>query len=142
MHDAGMLQSAGDACLAQKTPDRQVVGAGGWGSASQVVTYDLHRDFNDYQGYRISGFLYRKFAELFSWTIAGGYQFKAYDARTFTGSGSAQQDEYFYIANYVNVPLTDNTQLVFQHLYNQNASNNPIHDYSSSQMSLGLSVRF
>jgi len=103
---------------------------------------DLHRDFNDYQGYRISGFLYRKFAELFSWTIAGGYQFKAYDARTFTGSGSAQRDEYFYIANYVNVPLTDNTQLVFQHLYNQNASNNPIHDYSSSQMSLGLSVRF
>jgi len=103
---------------------------------------DLHRDFHDYQGYRLSSFLSQKFGDLFTWIIGGGYQYKTYESRTFTGSGSAERDHYFYVSSYVYVPINDHTQLVFKYLYGQNNSNSPIQEYSSSTSSLGINIRF
>lgn len=103
---------------------------------------DLHRDFNDYQGWRINSYIYQKIDKNLTAIVSGGYQFKSYENRTFTGSQSPQRDHYFNVAGYLYMDLTDNTQLVFKYLYYQNYSLDPLQEYSASNVSLGVQLQF
>jgi len=101
---------------------------------------DLYVDFNDYQSYKFSAYVYRKVNEGISWVGAGGYERKDYESRTYLGLNQAQEDDYFYLASYLYFAIDDKSQFFLTYLYGQNDSTNPAYEYSSSTMTLGFAV--
>ncbi len=103
---------------------------------------DLYVDFNDYEGYKISAYLYQKINQGISWVGAGGYERTDYESRTYLGLNQAQEDDYFYLVGYLYLTIDEKTEFFLTYLYAQNDSTNPAYEYSSSTMTLGLAVSF
>lgn len=105
---------------------------------------DKFNRYNDYDGYKANGYVYRKLTERFSTVVLGGYDHKDYRSRLFTADrvSQTQADDFFYAGSYLYYDISANFQATISYLYKQNYSNDASMEYSGATVSGGLSINF
>lgn len=104
---------------------------------------DLYHDTNDYDGYKINGFIYQKFNDRVSAVGFVGYDRKNYPSKTFvTGSAVTEKDDFYYWGGYAYYDLNKNWQAFLSYLYKQNNSNDPAQEYVGYTSSGGFNLSF
>jgi hypothetical protein len=123
-------------------PDkRSVIGA--IAAAKFNDSNDIYFDYNDYRGYKVTGFMYRELSKPLTWVLTGGYDYKRYDNRAFAaGSSAVERDYFYYLGNYFYYTIHPNAQIVVSYLYSQNFSNDRAQEYFSHVWTTGLSLTF
>ena len=103
---------------------------------------DVFNKFNDYEGYRFTGFVYVVLNDRISWVGAAGYDYRKYDSKIFEEtSNEAENDGFVYAASYVYVNLGPRTQFVFSYFFDQNYSNDPTLDFTGHILTAGFTVK-
>ncbi len=101
---------------------------------------DIFQDINDYQGLKITGFLYKVLSDRVSWVGAAGYDFKTYEHKLLPSSLGTERDEFIYAVSSLFIKLSPRTQLALTYFYDQNYSNDPILDFIGHTVTAGVTV--
>ncbi len=104
---------------------------------------DLFNDYNDYEGWKLSGFAYQKIYKGLSVVGYTGYDFKKYDSRVFeTTSSRTEEHDFYYVGGTMTIELNKTLSVYVNYLYKQNNCNNPALEYTGWSSSAGLAMNF
>ena len=104
---------------------------------------DAFNDYNDYSGYKITGYVYQEFTKKYSAVIFSGFDDKHYDSRPRSATVNLPEiDRFTYVGGYFYVNFTKNWQGFFSWMYKENNSNVPLLEYADNTTSTGLSYTF
>ena len=100
-------------------------------------------NYSDYDGYKVTGFIYAAFNDRLSWVGAAGYDQKWYKAKVISAADPTkiEEDELLYFASYAYYNLTPKTQIVLAYFWDQNFSNDPLLQFTDHMVTVGFSVK-
>ena len=102
---------------------------------------DLFHDLNDYEGYKITGYVYYAFNDKVSWVGAAGYDFKTYEHKLLPTNLAGERDEFIYAVNYLFFKISPRTQFIVSYFYDQNFSNDVLLDFTGHTVTAGFTVK-
>lgn len=103
---------------------------------------DNFQNYSDYDGYKVTGFVYAVLSDRINLVEAAGWDQKYYKAKTLSADPSKnEQDGFLYFATYLYYNLTPKTQIVFSYLWDQDFSNNPLLQFTGTMATVGFSVK-
>ncbi len=106
---------------------------------------DAFNDYNDYAGYKLGGYIYRKLDDRFSLVAFTGYDHKDYDSRAFVkvpGELGIEKDDFYYVGGYFYYDINPHWQANLSYLYKENISSDASQDYTGWILSSGLALIF